>query len=149
MNDTNAASERTAERPGAGRRELFRSPKSVLQPASVALVGASERAKWAAQIIGNLREFGYAGRVFLVNPRQQEVLGEKCYPSLRELPEAVEHAIVIVPAAPAAPAKRKPAPACPAAMGDGDDPQSRQRGAWLADFLPRSALRLAGPNCMG
>src|SRR5258705_3045343 len=97
MNDTMAA---TGEaRRASPRDNQFRSPKSVLQPTSVAVVGASERAKWAAQIIGNLREFGYAGRVFLVNPRQTEVLGAKCYPSLRELPERVEHAIVIVPAA--------------------------------------------------
>ena len=34
-------------------------------------------------------------------------------------------------------------------MGDGDDPESRKRGAWLADFVATSRLRVAGPNCMG
>src|SRR5215468_7730752 len=49
----------------------FRSPASVLAPASVALVGASERGQWQGLIYRNLRDFKYPGRVFLVNPRQQ------------------------------------------------------------------------------
>ena len=36
-----------------------------------------------------------------------------------------------------------------AAMGDGNDPASKQRGAWLKDFLSKSKIRIAGPNCMG
>src|SRR3984957_6718025 len=77
---------------------VFRSPASVLQASSVALVGASERGKWQRLIYDNLREFGYAGHIFLVNPRQAQVYGAPCFPSLRELPQAVDHAIVIVPA---------------------------------------------------
>src|SRR5205823_459139 len=34
-------------------------------------------------------------------------------------------------------------------MGDGQDPESKKRGAWLKDFLGSSKLRVAGPNCMG
>ena len=37
-------------------------------------------------------------KFILVNPRQKEVFGERCLPSLRDLPEPVEHAMVIVPA---------------------------------------------------
>src|SRR5262249_60447084 len=36
-----------------------------------------------------------------------------------------------------------------AAMGDGEDPESQKRGAWLEEFLRGSRLRIAGPNCMG
>ena len=36
-----------------------------------------------------------------------------------------------------------------AAMGDGPDPESHKRGAWLKDFLGRSKIKVAGPNCMG
>src|SRR5438270_4769208 len=78
--------------------ELFRSAASTLQAKSLAIVGASERARWPSEIYKNLREFGYAGRIALVNPRQAQVFGERCYPSLRELPEPVDHALVIVPA---------------------------------------------------
>ena len=71
----------------------------MLQAASVAIVGASERARWASQIFTNLRQFGYGGRIHLVNPRQQTVYGERCWPSLRDIGEPIDHAIVIVPAA--------------------------------------------------
>jgi len=135
---------------------MFRSPASVLAPSSIAIVGASERGQWQGMIYRNLRDYKFPGRVFLVNPRQQEVWGERCYPSLRELPERVDHAMVIVPA-PAVASVLEDADAAgvasatvyAAAMGDGHDPESKKRGAWLKDFLGRSKMRIAGPNCMG
>ena len=81
-----------------GSDSVLRSPASMLRAASVAIVGASERARWASQIYGNLRQFGYGGRIVLINPRQATVYGEPCAPSLREVAEPVDHAIVIVPA---------------------------------------------------
>jgi acetyltransferase len=135
---------------------VFRSPASVLQASSIALVGASERGNWPRLIFANLREFGYAGRVFLVNPRQAQVFGERCFPSLRALPEPVDHGIVIVPAAGVADvltdAKAiglKSATIYAGAVGDGEDPESKKRGAWLKGFLADTGMRLAGPNCMG
>src|SRR5438552_19042724 len=80
-------------------QSLFRSAASTLQAKSLAIVGASERARWPSEIFKNLREFGYPGRIVLVNPRQKEVYGQRCFPSLRDLPEPVEHALVIVPPA--------------------------------------------------
>jgi acyl-CoA synthetase (NDP forming) len=149
MNDTGA-------NVAAAGRDVFRSPASVLAPSSIAIVGASERGQWQGVIYRNLRTYKYPGRVFLVNPRQSEVWGEKCYPSLRELPERVDHAMIIVPAPAVADVLQdadtagvKSATVYAAAMGDGNDPESRKRGAWLKDFLGRSKLRIAGPNCMG
>ena len=140
----------------AACQTLFRSPASVLAPSSVAIVGASERGKWQQAIYRNLRDYGYPGRILLVNPRQRTVFGELCYPSLREIPEPVEHALVIVPAAAVADvlldaeaAGVKSATVYAAGMGDGSDPESKRRGAWLKDFLATSRLRVAGPNCMG
>src|SRR5271166_3497002 len=78
---------------------LFRSAASTLQATSLAIVGASERARWPSEIFKNLREFGYPGRIALINPRQQQVFGQRCFASLRDLPEPVDHALVIVPAA--------------------------------------------------
>jgi acetate---CoA ligase (ADP-forming) len=146
--------------PGAGvaaaESHLFRQAASTLTATSLAIVGASERARWPSEIFHNLRAFGYPGRIALINPRQTQVFGERCYPSLRDLPEPVDHALVIVPA-PAVPAVLTDAEAAgvksatvyASMMGDGDDPESKQRGAWLADFVAKSRLRVAGPNCMG
>jgi acyl-CoA synthetase (NDP forming) len=135
---------------------LFKSPRSVLSARSIAIVGASERGRWPAQIYRNLKDNGYEGRIFLVNPRQKEVFGERCYPTLRDLPEPAEHAAVIVPA-PGVAGVLEDAEAAgvlsatiySAAMGDGEEPESKQRGEWLKGFLANSRLRISGPNCMG
>src|SRR6202163_2015611 len=128
----------------------------MLRASSVAIVGASERARWASQIFGNLRQNGYAGKIHLVNPRQQTVYGERCFPSLRGIGEPVDHAMVIVPAANVADvltdaeaAAVKSATIYASAVGDGESEASRARGAWLKNFLATAKLRVSGPNCMG
>ena len=146
--------------PGSGAakadQSLFRSAVSTLQAKSLAIVGASERARWPSEIFKNLREFGYSGRIELVNPRQTEVFGQRCFPSLRALPEPVDHALVIVPAAAvpdvltdAEEAGVQSATVYASMIGDGEEPESKARGAWLAAFVAKSRLRVAGPNCMG
>src|ERR1700747_202832 len=119
---------------------LFRSAVSTLTAKSLAIVGASERARWPSEIFKNLREFGYSGRIVLVNPRQKEVYGQRCFPSLRDLPEPVEPALVIVPAGAGAcvppPGEKTgvgPATLYASMLGDGDEPESKARGAWLKD----------------
>jgi acyl-CoA synthetase (NDP forming) len=139
-----------------GDATMFRSPASVLSASSVAMVGASERGPWQRIIFRNLIDHGYAGRIFPVNSRQKEVFGSRCYPSLRELPEPIDHAMVIVPAVAVADvlmdaqaAGVKSATVYAASVGDGQDPESIKRGAWLKEFLATSTMRVAGPNCMG
>src|SRR3954466_14887426 len=89
--------------PGSGAAKagqgLFRSAVSTLQAKSLAIVGASERARWPSEIFKNLQEFGYGGRMALLHPTQTGGVGQRCFPSLRALPEPVDHALVIVPAA--------------------------------------------------
>ncbi|MDB5508135.1 MAG: acetyl-CoA synthetase [Hyphomicrobiales bacterium] len=134
----------------------FRSVESVLRARSLALVGASERGRWPGLIVGALRERGYAGKVFLVNPRQSEVFGERAFPTLRDLPEPVDHAMVIVPAAAvtgvvedAHAAGLKSLTIYAGGVGDGADEASQARGRFVRELLSRSTLRVAGPNCMG
>src|SRR6266567_4948434 len=76
----------------------FKSPLPVLAPPSIAIVGASERAKWPSLIFRNLCAFKYPGKIYPVNPRANEVWGEKCYPDLASLPEPPAHALLIIPA---------------------------------------------------
>jgi acetyltransferase len=58
----------------------------LLQPRSVALVGASDQAGSIGALIGrNLREGGFGGRIMLVNPRHAEIGGEPCYPDVAHL----------------------------------------------------------------
>ena len=140
----------------AASASLFRSVATTLAAKSLAIVGASERARWPSEIFRNLREFGYPGRIALVNPRQKAVFGQRCFPSLRDLPEPVDHALVIVPA-PGVPEVLTAAEETgvgsatvyASMLGDGDAPESKARGVWLEEFTAKSRLRVAGPNCMG
>ncbi len=67
-------------------------------PRSVAIVGQSDDpAKTAGRPLKFLRQMGYAGRVYPVNPRRDSVLGERAWPALAALPEAPEHAYIVTP----------------------------------------------------
>jgi acyl-CoA synthetase (NDP forming) len=54
----------------------------LIAPASIAVVGASENPGPGLQVLENLRQLGYGGEIYPVNPRYQQVLGLPCYPSL-------------------------------------------------------------------
>jgi acetate---CoA ligase (ADP-forming) len=139
-----------------GGEVSFKSPLALFNSSSVAIVGASERARWPTQIYRNLREVGYPGKIFPVNPRLGEVWGRKCYPNLAALPEPPDHALVIVPA----PAVQsvietgiavglKSATIYASQLGEGHDPEIVARGAALKALIERSGLVVCGPNCMG
>lgn len=69
-------------------------------PKSVVVVGASrEKQKIGAIVMRNIRESGYKGKVFAVNPKAGKVQGIKCYPDCMSLPEVPDLAVVAIPAA--------------------------------------------------
>ena len=68
----------------------------LLAPQSVAIIGQSNDAtKTAGRPLKYLRQAGYAGRIYPINPRRDEVLGERAWPSLAALPEIPEHAYIV------------------------------------------------------
>jgi acetyltransferase len=70
-----------------------------LAPASIALIGASARVGSVGQVVlRNVLAGGFAGTVYPVNLKYDEVLGLKCYRHVADLPEAPELAVVITPA---------------------------------------------------
>src|SRR5215468_11270763 len=70
----------------------------LLAPRSVAIVGQSnDAAKTAGRPLKYLRQAGYEGRIYPINPGRETVLGERAWPSLAALPEAPEHAYVVAP----------------------------------------------------
>ncbi len=77
--------------------------RSFFVPESVAIVGATPIAQKVGNIIfHNLVENKHRGLLkadlFPVNPRYPTLLGEKCYPSIRDLPQDVETLIIVIPA---------------------------------------------------
>jgi acyl-CoA synthetase (NDP forming)/GNAT superfamily N-acetyltransferase len=132
------------------RRADTASLRRVLAPESVAVIGASRRRGTVGRsILDNIRDDGYSGRVYAVNPRARQIGGERCLPSALDLPEPVDLAVIAVPSA----AVLEVAEQC------------GQRGvrslvvitsgldaAACADLLAacrRHGMRLVGPNCFG
>ncbi|MCC6043026.1 MAG: CoA-binding protein [Candidatus Verstraetearchaeota archaeon] len=61
-----------------------------------AVVGASrDPRKYGHQVYRDLKSAGY--KVYPVNPSAQEVLGDRCYPDLKELPEKPDVVVTVVP----------------------------------------------------
>ena len=54
--------------------------RALLDPTSIAVVGASQRPGPGARVIANLQGAGFQGEIFAVNPRYSDVLGCKCVP---------------------------------------------------------------------
>jgi acyl-CoA synthetase (NDP forming) len=124
--------------------------RHVLAPESVVVIGASRRRGTVGRaILDNIRAGGYAGRLYVVNPRARQISGEHCLASVLDLPEPADMAVIAVPA--------------PAVLNVAE--QCGQRGvrslvvitagldaAACADLLAacrRHGMRLVGPNCFG
>src|SRR5262245_35119403 len=72
--------------------------QALLSPRSVAIIGQSNDAsKTAGRPLKYLRQAGFAGTIFPINPNRDEVLGERAWRSLDALPEAPEHAYIVTP----------------------------------------------------
>src|SRR6202008_4573172 len=70
----------------------------LLAPRSVVIVGQSNDAgKTAGRPLKYLRQAGFGGAIYAVNARRETVLGERAYPSVVALPEAPDHAYILVP----------------------------------------------------
>lgn len=69
------------------------------EPKGVAVIGASSNPhKLSNGIIRNLASYGYEGGVYPVNPGADEILGKKCYPTIADVPDPVDLAVLVIPA---------------------------------------------------
>jgi len=130
--------------------------QALLSPRSVAIVGQSnDPAKTAGRPLKFLRQAGYAGRVYPVNARRDEVLGERAFASLAALPEVPEHVYVVTPTEAAVEAIEE----CgrlgvrvATVLADGfaeAGPAGEAREARLRDVVARTGLRIVGPSSLG
>src|SRR5215467_12822285 len=66
-------------------------------PKSVALVGATEKSPWSLSLFRNLKELGFPGQVYCVNPNHAVVHGEPVFKSLSDISQPVDLAYIMVP----------------------------------------------------
>ena len=130
--------------------------KSLFHPRSVALIGAStEQNKLSGRPFRFFREYGYAGNVYPVNPKYQEIAGVPCFAKLSDIPGEVDLAVITLPATavPEALAECGTKGVKAAAIISSGFAEVGGEGVRLQDELQRIALEngiaVCGPNCSG
>lgn len=128
----------------------------LLRPRSVAVIGASaDVTRIGGRTLRHLREVGFTGDIYPVNPGRDEVQGLKAYRSLEDIPGKVDAAVLAIPTDAVLPAVE----ACArkgvggavvlsagfAEMG-GEGVVRQQR---MTELARGAGMRLLGPNCLG
>ncbi|WP_244193926.1 acetate--CoA ligase family protein [Bordetella genomosp. 12] len=130
--------------------------QALLSPRAVAIVGASgDTRKNTARPLRFLRKHGYTGAIYPINAARAEILGERAYPSLEQLPGPVDHVFIMIPGD----AVTDLLPQCARAgarvvtiYSDGfgeAGPQGLARQQALARRARELGLRILGPNSIG
>jgi acetyltransferase len=129
---------------------------SLFTPSSVALFGASDREDSVGGIVlHNLRNCGFEGRIYAINPKREQVQGEPAYPSLDAIGAPVDLAVIATPA--------PTIPGIIEACGEHGigmvlilSAGFRETGAEgrkledrVTQLARRYGIRLMGPNCLG
>ncbi|PWF45383.1 bifunctional acetate--CoA ligase family protein/GNAT family N-acetyltransferase [Massilia glaciei] len=133
-----------------------RNLEHLFAPRSVAVIGASDRPRSVgATVLHNLREGGFKGAIYAVNPKHRTLDGQTCYGTAAQLPEIPELAIICTPPAtvPGIIAQlgelgTRAAIVLTAGLGQADA-QGRTLKQAMLDAAHPYLLRILGPNCVG
>ena len=121
------------------------------EPRSVAIIGASSDEKKYGRLVFNHFVVPFHGRLFPINPNTSEIMGIRCYPSVFDLPEVPDLAVVILPAKLAikavADASKRGIPAIVCITAGFSEVGRDDLQQELVKSLGDS--RLVGPNCLG
>ncbi len=128
----------------------------VLNARSVAIIGASrDEKKRGYQVVRSLAEAKYEGAVYPVNPREETILGYRCYRSVLDIEDPVDLALVATPAD-SLPAileecgGKGVAGAVVIAGGLGEvGPKGRRLQDEIVRIAARGGVRIIGPNTNG
>jgi acetyltransferase len=125
-------------------------------PRSVALVGASrDETKLGFAILRNVVESGYRGAVYPINPKADEVLGLKCYPSVLDVPDPIDLAVIVIPDRLVLPAlqdcgqKGIPGVIIISAGFREAGLEGVHRERQVTELARKFGMRVVGPNCLG
>jgi len=78
-------------------RETLEGMRRFFSPTHIAVVGASTKNHWFANVVKNARSIGFEGGIHPINPNAAEVAGIKAFPSIGELPDGlIDFGVIIV-----------------------------------------------------
>lgn len=128
----------------------------LFSPSSIAIIGASQDIdKGGGFVLHGLLQGGFRGKLYAVNPKQTEIMGLKTYPSVLDIPEEVDEAIIAVAAriVPQVMAECSQKGIKFAVVHSAGFSELGAKGRELENEMLRIAqqggTRIVGPNCMG
>jgi len=130
--------------------------ESFFNPKSVAIVGASrQKGKVGYEILSNMIEAGYKGKVFAVNPNADTIEGLKCFPDLQSIGQIPDLVIIVVPAGvvpvvmeQCATVGVKSVVVITAGFREVGT-EGRQLEDQVIQIAKQAGIRVIGPNCLG
>lgn len=145
-------SRKTTKKKTATRSSLDK----IFRPRAVAVIGASRRpGSIGREVLRNLVEGGFSGKVFPVNPHTDVVHSIKCYKSVGSIPDPVDLAVIVVPKqyVPRAMeqcAKKGVGGVVVITAGFKETgPEGAELEGRILQIARRHGMRIVGPNCMG
>jgi acyl-CoA synthetase (NDP forming) len=128
----------------------------LLNPKSIAIAGVSKDAsRIGGRIFKYLRNHGYEGNLFPVNPKHEEIEGIRCYPNTASIPSEVDVILVAVPEQSvvsvleeAGKAKVKSAIIYSAGFSEIGE-EGRRKQQKIKQVAGESGMLICGPNCVG
>src|SRR5690625_40929 len=129
--------------------------ESMLNPASVAIVGISPSENRATLAYRNLIEIGFSGDVYFVNPKYDEVHNKKCYPTIKDIPSEIDTVFISVPGEfvlsileDSVEKGARSAVVISSGFGEGKESDNVNRTN-LETFCSENDFYVCGPNCLG
>ncbi len=128
----------------------------ILRPQSVAVIGASRDPHTIGhEILGNIVRYGFQGALFPINPHAAAVHSIKAYPSVKDVPDAVDLAVIVVPkelvllvAEECGQKGVRGLVVISAGFKEVGDAGAEAERRLMA-IVQRYGMRMVGPNCMG
>ena len=128
----------------------------LFNPSSIAIIGASQDIdKGGGFVLHGLLQGGFQGKLYAINPKQTEIMGLKTYPSVLDIPEEIDEAIIavaarIVPRVMAECAQKGVKFAVVHSAGFSElGTEGRELENEMLQIAQQGGTRIVGPNCMG
>jgi acetyltransferase len=128
----------------------------MLNPRSIAVVGATERMQYGGRFLRSVLRAGEGVRVYPVNPRYGELMGLQCYASVIDLPESPDLVGIIVPHHRVIPVLQESAEkgagsgiVISAGFSERAEEDRVQLQIELGNVARDTGVRISGPNCLG
>lgn len=130
--------------------------RRMLNPKTIAVIGANEKGSYGGRMMRNLLAKNYQGEIYPVNPGHDEIYGLKCYPAVDAIPCKIDLAVIIVKAE-LVEGVVKTCAECDtggcliisAGFRELDSVNGPERERRLAAISKETGMRIIGPNCLG